>query len=320
MEKYLVLEFRNAGFFKKHKDTKDFIFDIMGKRKRKDSLCYREPITAHQISNVIHVLFGERPVPSLRGVHFGNVDYYYQKASQSYLHITSYKRTIKDKKSNIEREEFVSEFLQTKKVVNDSWSKTDFMYWERVSRYLGVELFNEFKKLLSELFEVDDITNKYSFIQLREQVLSMGIATVPPAPLTNDDDKSKKERLDLNLFYDDLVKNKKGTPLDYFFTKMIKTKKTAIVTHFIGGEKRRSEMNMAANIKVTVPTATESITKLSGEIIIPVTDDDILKLDSHKGCASILDGGLVFIKGIFNENEIDVCKHVKVSEISLEKY
>lgn len=320
MEKYLVLEFSNAGFFRKDKYTKDFIFDARGKRQRKDSLSYREPITVHQISNVIHVLFGERPKPSLREVHFGNVDYYFQKALQSYLHVGSYKRTVKDRKNHTEREEFVSEMLQTKKVVNDSWSKTDFMYWERVSRYLGDDSFNEFRKLLSGLFDVDDITDKYSFIQLREQVLSRGMATMPPAPLKNDGDKSKKERFDSNVFYDTISKNNKCTPLDVFFAKMVKTNNTALVTYFTGGDNGRIGMNASRNIKVTVPTATESITKLSGEIIIPVTDADILKLDSHKGCATILDGGLVFIKGIFNENEIDVGKHVKVSDISLEKY
>ena len=319
MEKYLVLEFRNAGFFKKHKDTKDFIFDIRGKRKRNDSLFYREPITAHQISNVIHVLFGERPKPSLREVYFGNLDYYFQKALQSYLHISSYKRIINDRKSNTEREEYVSEFLQTKKVVNDSWSKTDFMYWERVLRYLGVDLFNEFKKLLSGLFEVDDITDKYSFIQLREQVLSRGMITIPSKP-SKKDGNEKKERFDSNVFYDNLIEKKTGTPLDVFFTKLVKANNTAIVTYFTGGDNDKIGMNASRNIKVTVPSGTESVTKLSGQIVVPVTDADILKLDNHKGCATILDGGLVFIRGIFNENEIDVGKHVKVAEISLEKY
>lgn len=317
---YLVLEFKNAGFFRKNKLTSDYIFDIKGKRKRIDSLCYKEPITVNQVSNVIHVLFGERPKPSLRDVAFDNVDYYYQKAMQSYLRIDSYKRKITDRKTGIEREEFVSEMLQTKKAVSDSWSKTDLMYWKRVSKFLGEDLFCEFKELLSGLFEVEDITDKYSFIEIGKQVLSRGMVTLPPTPVKTDDE-SQKERLNMNVFYDKLLEDKKETPLDVFFIKLVKKyKKTALVTYFTGGDKRRSEMNAANNIKVTVPTALENVTKLYGEIIIPVTDEDIVKLDKCKGCATILDGGLVFIKGIVTENEVNVSNHTKVSEISTEKY
>jgi hypothetical protein len=295
MEKYLVLEFTNAGFFKKHKGTKDFIFDAKGKRKRAESLFYKEPITVHQVSNVIHVLFGERPKPSLREVAFGNVDYYYKKALQSYLKINSYKRKITDKKTNVEREEFISEMLQTKKVVQDAWSTNFFMYWERVSKMLGKDMYNEFTSLLSKLFEVKDITEKYSFMDLREEVIRRGMISKPEE------------------------KNTKKTSLDIFFDKLVESKKSSLVTYFLY-DKRRNEINKAANIKVTVNIGTERVTKISGEIIIPVSEEDISKLSKHKGCATILDGGIVFIKGLLNENEVNVSSHTKVSEISTDKY
>ena len=295
MEKFLVLEFKNAGFFKKHKGTKDFIFDAKGKRKRADSLFYKEPITVHQVSNVIHVLFGERPKPSLREVAFGNVDYYNKKALQSYLRIDSYKRTIKDKKTNEERQEFISEMLQTKKVVQDAWSTNFFVYWQRIYKLLGNELFNEFTSLLSKLFEVKDITESYSFMDLREEVLKRGMISKPDE------------------------KNTKKTSLDIFFDKLIENKKSSLVTYFLH-DSRRNEINKAANIKVTVNIGTEKVTKLNGEIIIPVSDEDISKLRKHTGCATILDGGLVFIKGVLNYNEVNVSNHTKVSEISTEKY
>jgi D-hexose-6-phosphate mutarotase len=224
-------------------------------------------------------------------VAFGNVDYYFQKALQSYLHISSYKRI--NKKDN--SEEFVSELLQTKKVVNDAWSKNEFVYWERISKHLGEELFKEFTELLSELFHVKDITEKYSFMELRDEVMSRGMAT-------------KEED-----------RNTQKTKLDLFFDKLVLNKKSPLVVNFLH-KNRRTEINKAPRIKVTVPISTEKVTKLSGEIIVPVTDDDIIKLNNHKGCATILDGGLVFIKGIFNDNELNVSNHTKVSEISTEKY
>jgi len=247
------------------------------------------------VSNVIHVLFGERPKPSLREVAFGNVGYYHDKALQSYLKIDSYKRTINDKKTNEEREEFIGEMLQTKKVVQDAWSTNFFVYWERVSKMLGKDMYDEFTSLLSDLFQVKDITEKYSFMELREEVLLRGMVT-------------KEEE-----------KNTKKTRLDIFFDKLIKNKKSSLVTYFLY-DSRRNEINKAANIKVTVTIGTEKITKISGEIIIPVSDDDILKLSNHKGCATILDGGVVFIKGVLNANELNVSNHTKVSEISTEKY
>ncbi len=52
------------------KKTNDFIFDLNGKRQRRDTLFYKEPVTVHQVSNVLHVLFGERPKPSIRELTF----------------------------------------------------------------------------------------------------------------------------------------------------------------------------------------------------------------------------------------------------------
>ena len=295
MENYLILEFKDAGFFKKNKGTNDFIFDMNGKRQRRDSLFYKEPITVNQVSNMIHVLFGERPKPSLREVAFGNVDYYHKKAMQSYLKINSYRRTIKDKKTNEERKEFVSEVLQTKKSVSDSWSKNEFVYWERIAKHLGKPLFTEFTELLSKLFKVKDITEKYSFMELRDEVMTKGLATK------------------------DEERNTRTTELDIFFDKLTENSMRPLVVNFLY-KNRRTEINKAPRIKITVNISTEMVTKLSGEIVIPVTDEDILKLDSHKGCATILDGGVVFIKGIVSANEVNVSDHVKVSEISLEKY
>ncbi len=366
MQKFIILEFTNAGFFKKNKGTKDFVFDRKGKvnrkRKRIDLQCYKEPITVYQISNVIHVLFGERPTPSLKEVAFGKIDYYFDKAMQSYLRINSYTRFNK----NLNSDEYISEFMQTKKVVNDAWSTVDFVYWERIRKTLGEELYDEFKSLLSDLFEVSDITKTYTFMELREKILSGNMMS---------------KAIKLELFFEKLILNKKtplsvyfkfmnwdsvrktldeelynefkslmsdifevsditekytfmqlreqvisrnmmdeGTKLDLFFDKLKLNKKSALVAYF-KSDARKSEINKASDIKVTVNMGTEKITKLSGDIIVPVTDEDIIKINNHKGFATILDGGLVFIKGIFTENRLpNLETYRKVSDISVETY
>lgn len=292
MENYLVLEFKNAKFFKKHKATKDFVFDLNGKRQRVETLFYKEPINVHHVSNVLHVLFGQRPKPSLREVAFGNVEYYYQKALESYLFIDSHK--VHHKKNDTY--EYVGELSQMKKVAHNSWSKSTFISWNRISKNLGEEFFNEFIKILSELFEVNDIRKKYNLLEVVEECLSRNLVT------KFEDKNSQKTKLD--IFFDKLVANKKS-PLVAYFTK----------------PDRKLDFNMSGNTKFTIHMGIERVFKINGEIVVPVSDEDISKLRKNKGCATILDGGLVFIKGIFPANRINISnEHRKVSEISLDKY
>ncbi|HWY09826.1 MAG TPA: hypothetical protein VN026_00805 [Bacteroidia bacterium] len=280
MEKYLVLEFKNAGFFR-NKMTKDFVFDIRGRTPRFESEFYDEPINANHVSNVLHVLFGERPVPSLRKVVFERVDYYYEKALDSFICIDAYKQFHKKK----EKDEYISETMSVKKAVHNSWSKLDFVYWERVRKLLGDELFTEMTALLTKLIKEKDIREKYSFKEIKSIV-------------------RERQLLDNPLLID-------------FFAKLKQNGKTSLVMYFVD-DKRAAEMNMNSHTALTVNNGVEKVTRLNGEIVIPVNDEDILKLSNSKGCATILDGGLVFIKGIFTANRINVSKHTKVNEIGLE--
>lgn len=292
MENYLVLEFKNAKFFKKHKGTKDFVFDLKGKRQRVETLFYKEPINVNHVSNVLHVLFGERPKPSLREVAFGNVEYYYQKALQSYLFIDALK--VYHKKNDTY--EYVSELSQVKKIAHNSWSKSTFIHWKRVSQNLGEELFNELIQILSDIFEVDDIRKKYNLLEVVEECLSRNLVT-------------KFEN-----------KNSQKTKLDIFFDKLVANKKSPLVAYFTMNN-RKLDFNMSGITKITINMGIEKISKINGEIIVPVSDEDISKLRKNKGCATILDGGLVFIKGVFPANRINISNdHRKVNEISLEKY
>jgi hypothetical protein len=92
VNKFLFLEFKNAGFFKKHKRTKDKIFDLSSTRNRKDEEEFEEPITYFQVSNILHVLFGERPVPSIRESLYSRNEYLVQKSLNSYIKINSYNK------------------------------------------------------------------------------------------------------------------------------------------------------------------------------------------------------------------------------------
>ena len=76
------------------------------------------------------------------------------------------------------------------------------------------------------------------------------------------------------------------------------------------------EKHTALNINNGV----ENVILLRGEILVPVSEEDIERLKENKGCATILDGGLVWIEGIVNSDHLSIDGFEKVSEISSEKY
>jgi hypothetical protein len=274
MSKYLILGFKNAGLFRKHKGTKDIMFDIDGRRKRVDEEEFVEPITVYQISNVLHVLFGERPKPINRVTVYDSVPYLFDKAMSSYLRIDSYKNN---------RGEYYVEMMQMKKSVGNSYKKDSLLNWNRIHRLLGDELYEIFVKTIVDVFNVviEDIT----FNEVKEKIL-----------------KTSDKRLD-DLF-ELLIKNQKKALYRFVYA----TKDTEL-----------ADINKNHRTQLTVLTAPDKIIRLDGQILVPVTDDDIDKIRQNKGCATILDGGLVFIKKIQSGNTLSTFGFTEVKNISLEK-
>ena len=58
------------------------------------------------------------------------------------------------------------------------------------------------------------------------------------------------------------------------------------------------------------------ISFFKGKIYIPINEDDIEKIQNGPGTATILDGGLVRIEGILNEEDLPDDIGRKVGEIS----
>lgn len=271
MDKYLILKFRNAGLFRKHGRTKDKIYDSRGVRDRKNELEFIEPITIHQVSGMLHALFGERPKSSNRYSSYDKIDYYFEKAGNSYLKINSYLNS---------KGKFYNETIHLNKPFFNSFNPVSYINWERVKRLLEDNNWELFKNVTKDVFGYDitktPISNSINLIK-------------------NSDDNRIKE-----LF--DRLKSEGKTPLyDVFF-------KDVYVS-----------MNSNARTLVTQTIGLDKFTRLSGDIIVPVSDDDINRLKTTKGCATILDGGMVYIVGVKSGNFLNVDDFEKVSEISLEK-
>lgn len=275
MNKYLKLEFKNAGLFSIKGSSGDKSFNMGMSEGR--SFEYVQPITTHQISNMLCVLFGERPKPIHRDTVYGSNDYLYEKASQSYLKIISY---------TDENGKYYKQTMQTKKAILNSTSKDSTIYWLRVEKFLD-DYYTTFIECMKEVFEFDVTTIKFTeFIPLLR-------------------DKRNDSRI-LEQF-------------DY----MLKNGLTALYSYIFHDDpsKKYSKDHINANPKtrLTVTTGLDKITKLDGEILVPVSSVDIEKIKNNKGCATILDGGMVIIKRLIHEDYVSTMGYTLVGDISQEK-
>lgn len=276
MSKFLILNFKNAGLMRKYKGTSDKIYDMFSIRDRENEPEFEEPITYFQISNVLHVLFGERPVSSVRETLYSKNEYLFNKAKNSYLKIDSYVN---------EKGNFQTEIRHLNKPIKNSWNTQSFMNWERAKNLLGEDLFTKFVSTIEEVFKVS-ISNT-SFNEIKVKVLNI-----------------KDNRID--SVFDEIISKDKKYFYNYFFgvgnqISDVNRNKNSLITNIRGIEKRFS--------------------KLEGQIIVPVSDEDIEKIRTNKGTATILDGGLVYIKDLVDSKYLspDRLGFTKLSEIKTTK-
>jgi hypothetical protein len=272
MSKFLILDFKNSGLFRTNRNTKDKIIINDGRvcRKYERSIEdeFDEPITVHQISNLLHVLFGERPVPKNKPVCYNVIDHYFEMASNSFLKINNFI----DGGGN-----FVSEKIRLNKSSWDAKAETK-MNWELTRR------------LLDEHYEI--------FLEMVKDVFNHTPKTITFNELCNLIKKSKDRRV--------------GEVFDFLKSK----RKISFYNYIFMGNK--SEVSANGRIRLTLLNGIDNKNVFEGSIIVPVNDDDIIKLKNSKGCGTLLDGGAVFIKGV-KYNGVDTYGYVPVKEISLEK-
>src|SRR5574343_28066 len=132
MNKYFELSFKNAGLIitvnktnggKQTKDKLPYSLNYNNSR----NVCDRfvEPITIFQVSNVIHKLFGQIPVPTFRRSAIPINEYLFNKASESYLKIDN----VLDNNGN-----FIKETFMTNKGVYNAYSPTFTIDWFKVKK------------------------------------------------------------------------------------------------------------------------------------------------------------------------------------------
>lgn len=162
MNKYLILNFRNAKLFKTHPGTKDKKFDTISLegQDRVEGENYKNPLTVYQISNVIHALFGERPVSSMRRTLYQRVEKYFEKALNSYILIDSPKKI--NKKTG--QESYITEKVTLKKAVWNSWNPSVQGNWEIIRRYTE-EHFDWFVDYLNQKLQTNVMDMSFVDVQ-----------------------------------------------------------------------------------------------------------------------------------------------------------
>lgn len=295
MSKYLILNFKDAKLFRKdrvsdNKKCKDISYTSYNSTitKRKDIEPFVEPITVHQISNMLHVLFNERPVPSNRKVFYNRNDVYFNAAKNSYIRID----TPKFYNKLLEKDVYHMEFIQTNKALHNAWSMMVTLNWRMVQDYIdNSEKFNTFVTDLNLCLGFDAKTKPFTNIICYIQNVE-----------TN-------RRLE---FYNKISNLGECGALIYVFGR-----------YKNGGfeQPKPSTMTSTPNrLARTTVNGVDKFASLHGQILVPVTDEmiDILNTNS-KGSATLLDGGIIWIDSIKNDTTISVDEFTKVSDISDER-
>ena len=287
--KILILDFENAGWFNKNLNfDKDIVLDLNGQTNRSSiKKQFKEPITKHQISNVLHVLFGERPTPSLRESIFTPIREIQDIANNSYLKVDKYYELTNDNKKMT-----FSEFLVTNKAVwNSTEKKRSLLYWRRIKKFLEENMYNDYISTLTEVLKENPVNKPFikSVITIRKYHMS------------------DSRIIDLLL----RLKKTKKTPLYNIF----------LDSKYWDGDKYIPNIDFNSNVRIALKTirGVSRIVRLSGKIIVPIENKWLEKLKHNTGVATILDGGVVTINSIKSEYDFsdqELFGFEKVGEIS----
>ena len=183
--KAVCLRVRSAGV---HQDPRlthptDKVFDVEGKisrydRRSKKAFSYLKVtpgrLEYRHVANLLRVMCGQRPVPTLRKAHFTGNPWFEQVAKKARVKI----------QTPIIKDWYPVETGTIRKAVRDTWQtatidyildgekvsvKGGLMYWDRLKRFLGEDLYRGFLNtlmLVSGLEEPEKRTTAHKVIEL----------------------------------------------------------------------------------------------------------------------------------------------------------
>lgn len=277
-QKALLIKFVNAGVFPETQWSSDKMYDLNGKTKRKDAPFMQIPVRKfdwRHVSNVLHVLMGERPVPTIRKTLLKPDKPIQEAAKKARVSID----TPCDERDRYEG----GELMTARKTVKDSWQtsrivyflggvpvqiKGGLLYWARLERLLGEALLNDFINTVQGITGEKNVPRNISAHRAIE-----------------------------------ILHNSYGlSEVRHFCQKCVKAGRTSLV-NVINPEANKDSITFHTgvgsklNIQM-VNSGPEKIIKISGTIFVPVNDELLARLSRGCGTATILEGGFAYIEGI----------------------
>ena len=273
----LLIKFVNAGVFPDTRKSSDKMYDLEGKTKRKDAPFMQIPAKKfdwRHVSNILHVLMGERPVPTIRKTLL-KPDLSIQEAAKKALVTID---TPCD-----DRGYEGGEMMNARKTLKDAWQtskiayflggtpaliKGGLIYWTRLERLLGTALLNDFINTVQSITHERNVTRNISAHRAIEIL------------------HDNYDLPQVQVFCEKCTEAKRTSLVNVINPK---ANKDSITFHTGVG----SKLNI-----LMVNSGPEKINKISGTIFIPLNDELLARLSRGCGVATILEGGLAYIKGI----------------------
>lgn len=298
--KALVIKIRDAGIFKDPRISKshDKVMDREGyvsrfDKRKKTHVPYIKlfagQLSIKHVANLLRVLFGQRPVPTLRKVSnlFTGDSYYEYLARRVRVKIES--PVIKDRYTH-----YPEEFVTIRKSIGDSWQtatrayfldgefiqvKGGLLYHDRLHRYLGNELYTQFNALIKAYGSCDTIQEAIELLNTH--------------------------KTDLGVIA---------------FCRSCKENKCASLSNIILNEHAdsvsiHSSPRRASVLNVLMASGTiDTLEKFNATLYVPVTDNDLLMIDKHTGVATFLEGGFAKVERIEDWSELIELETVETVE------
>lgn len=274
----IIISFRNASVFRNRKSSGDKALVDGEFVKRQDAPAMEIPegeLDARHVANMLHVLMGERPVPSFRGSWATPDAEIVSAAGRARFRI----------------EEIASqETKNCRKAVADSWQtsriryrlksgdkeiKGGLLYPARLRRYLGEELYEEFQNLSVHFAQADGEANPTT--HRRIEILSR-----------------HGDRKEVQAFS---AKCKSRQRTDLFNLISPEGNPESICLHQF---RRDSWQNM-----LLVPGSPETVSRYNGTILIPAESPAFVeRLANGTGVATFLEGGFASLRGVESWSEV----------------
>lgn len=290
--KALIVRFKNAQIFFDPRRSSDKMVSGKEKVPRDKAPRINVPegsLDRRHVSNLLHVLAGERPVPTLRESCMKHDEVIFDMASKSMVHV---------------EETNIRETKTVRKAVKDSWNTTTLyyhlngkdikvkgglIYHARLCRYLGVDLYDMFLRTLQEISGCKDPRREFSAQEAIEYLNSQSQYDKRVLKLVRECRKRGRKTIANLLAPDGNI--------------------ASITIHQGSGCKLNT---------LVVNAGPEKIRSIAGTIYVPLESNEVLqRFRNAGGVATFLEGGFAYIAGMaeWSEDLVDGCQPVVEGEI-----